>query len=119
VGQRRGLNISLGRRTYVAAINPVTNEILLANDDDIFHKEIRLNSLNYLVPLPLAPFDAQVKIRHSRRLDPARISPEGGDTARIEFGSPVRAPAPGQTAVFYRQDGLVIGSGIIISEPLP
>ena len=36
----------------------------------------------------------------------------GDSSGSVTFPEPVRAPAPGQSAVFYR-DGLVYGGGII------
>ena len=58
-----------------------------------------------------------VKIRSVAKPCPATLYllPGGGLTVR--FAAPQRAPAPGQSAVFYR-DGLVIGGGII-DRPRP
>ena len=36
-----------------------------------------------------------------------------GNIVEINFEEPVRAPAPGQSAVFY-EDDLVVGGGIIL-----
>jgi len=35
------------------------------------------------------------------------------NTLLIEFDEPVKGPAPGQSAVFYDDDGCVMGGGII------
>ena len=35
----------------------------------------------------------------------------------IEFDKPVRAAAPGQSAVFYDEDDCVAGGGIIVNIP--
>ena len=39
---------------------------------------------------------------------------ESEDMLRICFDEPVRAAAPGQSAVFYDEERCVIGGGIII-----
>jgi len=46
---------------------------------------------------------------------PATIIPLEGDRARIVFDEPQFSIAPGQAAVFYRDD-LLIGGGLIESK---
>jgi tRNA-specific 2-thiouridylase len=53
-----------------------------------------------------------VKIRYNHKGAPATIIPTGADSAHICFDEPQRAPADGQSAVFYDGD-TVIGGGII------
>ncbi len=54
----------------------------------------------------------QVKIRYSARPADAVIVEYDGDLARVVFDEPQRAPAPGQSAVFYDGSRLV-GGGVI------
>ena len=50
-------------------------------------------------------------MRYSKRAENATVYPEGKD-AKIVFENEVRAPAAGQSAVFYDGD-IVIGGGFI------
>ncbi len=43
----------------------------------------------------------------------ANITESDGDIIRVTFEQPVRAPAPGQSAVFYDAEGCVLGGGEI------
>ena len=58
------------------------------------------------------PLEAEVQIRYRHRGAPALIEPLEGDRARITFSEPEHAVAPGQAAVFYRDD-IVLGGGWI------
>ena len=37
IGQRKGLGLSTGEKLFVVDINPVTNEIILGSNDDLFN----------------------------------------------------------------------------------
>ena len=54
----------------------------------------------------------KVKIRYNQAEKNAIIHPFKGGNILVEFDTPQRAIAPGQSAVFY-QDDIVIGGGII------
>ena len=116
VGQRRGLGVSAASRLFVKEIDPVHNRVVLS-DQWPQASTIFVHSLCKTVPdWGDSPLEAEVKIRHSRRQDPAQISLLPGGRAKIQFAQPVRAPSPGQSAVFYR-GGQVMGGGYI--EKLP
>ena len=51
-----------------------------------------------------APMEVEVRLRHSRRQDPATIIPLGGGRVDIHMKHPARAPTPGQLAVFYNPE---------------
>ena len=111
IGQRRGLNISAGKRIFVSAIRPDTNEVVLSDGDELFTTNISVRDVNWLVP-QASIFKADVRVRHSKVSTAAEVTPNG-DAAEVRFVEPVRAPTKGQTAVFYNGDE-VIGGGFIV-----
>ncbi len=56
---------------------------------------------------------AQVKIRYHHAGAAASLQRIAADRIKINFAEPVRAPAPGQSAVFYDEQGRIIGGGKI------
>ena len=113
VGQRKHLGIALGRPVFIRSIDPVTGDIRLADAGDDRTGGIFLDDCVYLpFEAPDGPFRAQVKIRSMAAPLPASILPRPDGRAEVRFDQPVRAPAPGQSAVFYQEDR-VIGGGFI------
>ena len=113
IGQRRGLGVSSTGRLFVTEIRPHTNEVVLSHGEGLHAFMVHTDSLNWLGEHPLsAPMEVEVRLRHSRRSDPATIIPLGGGRVDIHMKHPARAPTPGQLAVFY-QGEQVLGSGWI------
>ena len=113
IGQRRGLGVSSTGRLFVTEIRPHTNEVVLSHGEGLHAFMVHTDSLNWLGEHPLsAPIEVEVRLRHSRRQDPATILPLGGGRVDIHMKHPARAPTPGQLAVFYQGDQ-VLGSGWI------
>lgn len=107
VGQRKGLGIAAGRPLFVKAILP-SGDIQLAETGQEYSTRMTLTDLATPDGEPLAAGEYLVKIRSAAKPTPCRYDGNGS----VSFPEPVRAPAPGQSAVFYR-DGLVYGGGII------
>jgi tRNA-uridine 2-sulfurtransferase len=112
IGQRRGLDIALGKPTYVTEILPETNTVVLGDEEDLSKNTITVSKLNMhkYASLP-ADFEAVTKIRYK---DPGALSVLNGDNnlMNIAFYNNVKGVAPGQSAVFYEGDD-VVGGGII------
>jgi tRNA-specific 2-thiouridylase len=113
VGQRRGINLALGRPFYVKQIDPVTRAVHIARDADLFEDTVRVEQVNWLsIEAPNAAIEAAVKIRYLHPGAGARITPCGEGRVEIVFNEPQRALTPGQSAVFYDGDR-VLGGGLV------
>ena len=110
IGQRRGLGVSLGRRVYVTKILPERNEVVLGDKEGAMSRFMEVSSLNFLEDLP-GSFEAFVKIRSNFKAQKCFVRIEG-DLARVEFDGEAFAVTPGQIAVFYKGEQVVL-SGVI------
>ena len=115
VGQRKGLNLSMGRPVFVVEIRPETNEVVIGDNEDVFTNVLRCDKLNWMAVDGLhgKPMDVMAKIRYSHRGSPCTIREIGDDMVECCFHEPVRAVTPGQAVVFYDGD-YVAGGGTII-----
>ena len=48
VGQRKGLNLSMGRPVFVVEIRPETNEVVIGDNQDVFTNVLRCGKLNWM-----------------------------------------------------------------------
>ncbi len=113
VGMRRHLGISAGKRIYVKSIDREKNQVILADGDDVYVKNITVSNINMQVEkFPKLPFSCKAKVRYSRQFATCTILSVEGDTLVASFDPPVRAPAPGQSAVFYDGDAVLCGGFI-------
>jgi tRNA-specific 2-thiouridylase len=113
VGQRKGLGVAAGRPLYVARIDAGANRVVLADDADLLARSLRASDWVWAGGIePGGSFQGRVKIRSNTPAAAATVSPEGGGFWNIAFDEPVRAIAPGQSAVVYLGD-IVFGGGTI------
>lgn len=113
IGQRRGLGISAGKRIFVTDIDPEKNTVTVGDDADLYKSDIIVGGLNFqkLAPTESGNFRFDVKVRYAAQPTSASVMIDG-DTATVHFDTPVRAAAPGQSAVFYDGDAIAFG-GVI------
>jgi tRNA-specific 2-thiouridylase len=117
VGQRRGLGIALGAPAYVQKICADTNSIVLGAETGLYHRAVLCSDVSFMGIAGISGGEvlrANVKIRyrHAPQAASVTLSPKG--TMRILFDQPVRAAAPGQTAVLYDDNACVLGCGTIV-----
>ena len=116
VGQRKGLGLALGHPVYVKAINAVRNEVVLGDELSLYCNGILCGELNFMSVPDIGLTEklrATVKIRYRHQGETAIICRDAAGTVRVIFDKPVKAVAPGQSAVFYDADNCVIGGGKI------
>jgi tRNA-specific 2-thiouridylase len=116
VGQRRGIGVSAPKPYYVIQVDTPSNRLVVGHEEELEREEFNTSEVNWIVPLPedasQEGIAAEVQIRHRHKPRRARVFPLPDDRARIEFAEPERGIAPGQAAVFYRDDE-VLGGGWI------
>ncbi|MBL8008518.1 MAG: tRNA 2-thiouridine(34) synthase MnmA [Ignavibacteria bacterium] len=113
IGQRKGLNISVGKKIYVTEIDAVNNRIIVDDESKLLKKCFTTNEINLMRSEKLEDrMNAFVKIRYNDAGNSAVICQTGKDEISVEFDTPQKAITPGQSAVFYA-DNEIIGGGII------
>lgn len=115
VGQRKGLNLAMGRPVFVVAIRPDTDEVVIGEAKDVFTDALVCNKINWMAIDGLHGMEMIVsaKIRYNHQGTPCRIREIDEDLVECSFLEPVRAVTPGQAVVFYDGD-YVVGGGTII-----
>ncbi len=114
IGQRKGLNLSMGRPVFVTDIRTETNEVVIGNSEDVFSKELYADNVNYMAVADLEDgVRTYAKIRYSHKGAPCVINKCGDGRIKVTFDEPQRAVTPGQAVVFYDGD-VVLGGGTII-----
>lgn len=111
IGQRKGLNIALGKPVFVKTIEPNGN-ILLGWAGDEFYSNVVLRDFCTPTGNPLTDGEYIAKIRSAAKPALCSFTTQQDGTIVLKFSTPVRAPAPGQSAVLYH-NGHVVGGGLI------
>lgn len=117
IGQRKGLGIAFGHPMFVKEIRPETNEVVLSEEEALFTKEVFCNDLNFqsIEDIKIGEkLECKAKVRYRHNAQKAVIERIDSDKVKITFEEPVRAATPGQSAVFYDEEGCAIGGGVIV-----
>jgi tRNA-specific 2-thiouridylase len=119
VGQRRRLGLASARPLYVTRLDPARNTVVVGEAGEEAVEQLRAEDVNLIsIPALSDPLAVSAKIRHTHEPAAATIEPAPGGGALVRFERPQRAPAPGQSVVFYQGD-LVVGGGVIACPEAP
>lgn len=110
IGQRKGLNISYKEPLYVLEIDTKNNALIVGPNKSLFKTQLLANNINILVDE--LPSNVLAKIRSRGDKQEATIEKED-DKILVTFKEPVRAITKGQSVVFYDQNNICLGGGII------
>ena len=124
IGQRKGLNIAFGERKFVVRIDASKNQIVLGDNDDLMSSDFKIRDVVFSghdEDVIGKKFYAKLRYRHDGT--PCEVvganatvgaNACGARVLTCHLSSPVRAITPGQSAVFYHEDGRVMFGGILI-----
>lgn len=117
IGQRKGLNLALGKPAFVMELRPKTNEVVIGGAHDVFTDRLYAGDLNFMAIENLEDeMVVNAKIRYSHKGASCTIKRTGADEVLCIFDQPQRAVTPGQAVVFYKDD-YVVGGGTILRSP--
>ncbi|MEW6059999.1 MAG: tRNA 2-thiouridine(34) synthase MnmA [Actinomycetota bacterium] len=118
VGQRRGLGISTGERTYVVEVDAKANRVVVGPEELLARRGLTADRVAWVAGVPPASstFEAEARLRYKGDDVPSVVHAEG-DRVRVAFRAPQRGVAPGQSVVFYRGEELLGGGRIVTSTP--
>lgn len=112
IGQRKGLDIALGRPVFVTQIVPETNTVVLGDEEDLNQADMQVAKINWMKYDGITDgMEATTKIRYKDKGALSNLYTANGGV-RVRFFGDVKGIAPGQSAVFYEGNDL-IGGGII------
>lgn len=109
VGQRKGLGIATGARTFVSEINSETGDVRVGSRDGLLSSGLRAQGANWFGEIPEVGRKFRARIRHGHRGVEARLSEVSDEGFALRFLEPVFAVAPGQAVVLY--DGNQVAGG--------
>jgi len=111
IGQSKGLGMTYHEKLFVLKIDPLDNTVWVGEEKYLYHDEV-----DVVEPHILSDFNngdtLNVKIRYQHKGSLAQVfKTEAG--YKLKFNEPQRAITPGQAAVFYTQDKVLLGGGWI------
>ncbi len=111
IGQRRGLGVSSAEPLYVLERRAAANEVVVGGRSGL---EVREVTLRHVVDRGLDDGSGlQVQLRYrSAAVAVAALERVAGGGLVVRLAEPFSGLAPGQAAVFYRDD-VVVGGGIV------
>ena len=119
IGQRQGLGIGGIKDTdelpwYVYGKNIAKNEIYVCQGGDnqlLYTESILLDRIHWINEFKTCKdLECLVQIRHRHK--PVKCKVEFNERINVKFEKEIRGVAPGQSAVFYK-DNLCLGGGVI------
>jgi tRNA-uridine 2-sulfurtransferase len=115
IGQRRGTGVATGQRRYVTDVDPTRNRVVVGPGELLGRRGLVADRVSWVAGGPPVdgPFEAEVRLRHRGDDVPCAVEAQGADLVRVEFRTPQRAVAPGQSAVLYRGEEALGGGRIV------
>ncbi len=114
VGQRKGIGAFGPKPMYVVRLDACRNQVVLGTREEAYTREFGVENMNWMAAAPTKdPIEAFVKIR-STGAPVGPVTLEGG-ICRAP-GDGLFGVAPGQSAVFYGADGVILCGGVIRSR---
>lgn len=114
IGQRRGLELALGKPVYVTHINPMTNTITVGEKKDLVSSTLKAGEVNLVKydKIPEERMEITGAIRYNDDGAVGYLTQTGEEEIEVHFPAGREAITPGQAVVCYEGDDVVAGGWI-------
>jgi len=114
IGQRRGLDLALGKRVYVTDIDPETNVITIGEKKDLVSTTCRAKNINLskYAKVPEDEMEITGAIRYNDDGVMGYLTQLNDDEIKVTFPTGREAITPGQAVVCYEDNDVVAGGWI-------
>ena len=114
IGQRRGLNLPMGKPVYVTHIDAKTNTITVGEKEELISSTLIAREINLLKydRVPTSEMEVTGAIRYNDDGAIGHLTQTGDDEIKVHFPAGRDAITPGQAIVCYEGDDVVAGGWI-------
>lgn len=117
IGQRKGLEIALGKPAYVLKINPAKNTVMLGDAQMLLSEYMLVEDVNVINREELFTYPSlSVRIRYRSRPIPCKVAELPDGKLLVKFAEEASAITPGQSAVFYDGNRVLGGAFIAFQQ---
>ena len=117
IGQRKGLEIALGKPAYVLKINPAKNTVMLGDAQMLLSEYMLVEDVNVINREELFTCPSlSVRIRYRSRPIPCKVAELPDGKLLVKFAEEASAITPGQSAVFYDGNRVLGGAFIAFQQ---
>ena len=115
IGQRKGLGIAYKEPLYVIKLDSKNNKVIVGTENQLYNTTLKANNVNILLNIDLdKPINVKAKIRYRSKPAEAVLEMDNKNIATLNFKEPQRAITNGQSVVFYIDENIVLGGGVIL-----
>lgn len=114
IGQRRGLDLAMGKPVYVTDIDPETNVITIGEKEDLISTTCKAREINLVKydHVPEQEMEITGAIRYNDKGTIGYLTQHGEDEIEVTFPTGREAITPGQAVVCYEGNDVVAGGWI-------
>lgn len=117
IGQRKGLEIALGKPAYVLKINPAKNTVMLGDAQMLLSEYMLVEDVNVINREELFSCPSlSVRIRYRSHPIPCKVTELSDGRLLVKFAEAASAITPGQSAVFYDGNRVLGGAFIAFQQ---
>ncbi|WP_421774165.1 tRNA 2-thiouridine(34) synthase MnmA [Gracilimonas sp.] len=114
IGQRRGLDLAMGKPVYVTHIDPATNTITIGEKEDLVSSTLIAGEMNLIKYDKIPEDDMEITgaIRYNDDGAIGQLTQISDNEMKVHFPAGREAITPGQAIVCYEGDDVVAGGWI-------